>query len=39
MEIINKKEFGKAALDKHIKVFVIYVTFLSTIVIYSTEKA
>ena len=29
VEHINKKEFAKAALDKNIKAFVLYVSFLS----------
>ena len=41
MEIINKKKLNKAVLDKNIKVFVVYVTSLSFILIqiHPTEKA
>ena len=39
IEIIDKKKFAKAALDKHIKIFVIYMTFLSTIAIDLAKKA
>ena len=33
-----KKEFAKAALDKHVESFVVYVTFLLTMVIYPAKK-
>ena len=38
VKIINKKEFTKAMLDKNVENFVIYITFLSMIVIYLATK-
>ena len=39
MEIIERKEFAKAALDKHIETFVLHVTSLSTMLIHPARKA
>lgn len=43
VELINKKESAKTALDKNIKAFVVYVTFFSlnkpTISIYLAQEA
>ena len=39
MEIIKRKKFAKTALDKHIKAYVMHVTFLLTMVIYPVRKA
>lgn len=33
MKFINKKEFAKMTLDKNIETFIIYITFLLTIII------
>lgn len=38
VEIDNKKKFVKVALDKNSKVFIIYITFLLTMVIYLAKK-
>ena len=40
MEFINRKEFAKAALNKNVKAFIIYVTlFMSKITIHIAQKA
>ena len=39
MEIIDKKEFAKAALDEHVEVFVVHVTSLSTMAIHPAREA
>ena len=39
VKIINRKEFAKAALDKHVEAFVLYMTFLLIITIYPARKA
>ena len=39
MKIINKKKFAKAALDEHIKVFMMYVISLLTMAIHPAGEA
>ena len=39
VEIIDKKKFARAALDKHVEAFVIHVTFLLTMAIHPAKKA
>ena len=39
MKIIDKKEFAKAGLDKHIEAFVMHMTFLLIIAIHPVKKA
>ena len=39
VEIIDREEFAKAALDKHIKAFMVHVTFLLTIAIHPAKEA
>ena len=39
MEIINRKKFAKAALNKHIEAFMVDMTFLLIIAIHSVKKA
>ena len=39
VEIIERKEFAKTALDKYIKTFMMYMTFLLIIATYPTRKA
>ena len=39
VEIIDKKEFAKAALDRHVEAFVVYVTFFLTMAIYPAKEA
>ena len=39
VEIINRKEFAKAALDEHVEAFVVHVTSLSTMAIHPARKA
>ena len=39
VEIIDKKEFTRAALDEHVEAFVMHVTFLSTMAIYPAREA
>ena len=38
MEIINRKEFAKTALEKHIEIFVMHVTFLLMMAIHPARK-
>ena len=38
MEIIDIKEFAKAALDEHVEAFTIYVTSFLTIIIHPARK-
>ena len=38
VEIINKKKFAKAALNKHVEVFVMYMTFLSMMAIHLARE-
>ena len=39
VEIMDRKEFAKAALDEHVKAFVVHMTFLLTIAIHLARKA
>ena len=39
VEIIDKKEFAKAVLDEHVEIFVLHMTFLSTMAIHPTREA
>ena len=39
VKIIDKKEFAKAELDKHVEIFVMHVIFLLTMAIYLARKA
>ena len=39
MEIINKKNFAKLALDEHNETFITHVTFLLMMAIYPVKKA
>lgn len=39
IKLINKKIFAKTLLDKNVKVFLIYITFLFIIAIYLARKA
>ena len=39
VEIIDRKEFAKAALDEHVEAFVVHVTSLSTMPIYPAREA
>ena len=39
MKIINKKKFAKVAFDKHIKAFIVYITFISIITIHLAKKS
>ena len=39
VEIIDKKKFARAALDEHVEVFVVHVTFLSTMAIHPAREA
>ena len=39
VEIIDRKEFAKAALDEHVEVFVVHVTFLLTMAIHPAREA
>ena len=38
VEVIDKKEFAKGALDEHVKASVMHVTFLSIISIYLAKE-
>ena len=38
VEIIDRKEFAKAALDEHVEAFVVHITFLLTIAIHPTRE-
>ena len=38
MKIIDNNKFIKAVLDKYIKVLIMYITFLSIIIIYLAKK-
>ena len=39
MKIMDEKKFAKAALDKYIEIFLVFVTFLLTIIIHLAKKA
>ena len=39
VEIIDRKEFAKAALDEHVEAFVVHVTSLSTMAIHPSREA
>ena len=39
VEIIDKKEFARAALDEHVEAFVVHVTSLSTMAIHPAREA
>ena len=39
MEIIDRKKFAKATLDKNNEIFIMHMTFLLIIVIHPTRKA
>ena len=39
VEIIDRKEFAKAALDEHVEAFVVHVTSLSTMAIHPAQEA
>ena len=39
IEIINKKKIAKTALDENIESFIVYMTSLLTIALYSAKKA
>ena len=39
IKIIDRKEFAKTALDKHVKVFVVHVTSLLTMAIHPAREA
>ena len=39
VEIIKKKKFAKTAFNAHVEAFIVHITFLLTMVIYSARKA